>query len=123
MTSTTSSRLPPATRPCGAAKPKPPKASSAGKSTAITTASSQAPATEAIKRLLLEAESVRLQEVARITQQFAAEPLSPQQIASVERLTKSLTSKLLHPQIAALRERGASLSAEGDSSQSGVEEL
>jgi glutamyl-tRNA reductase len=64
----------------------------------------QLPATEAIKQLLLEAESVRLQEVARVKQQFAAQPLSDEQLASIDRLTKSLTAKLLHPQIAALRE-------------------
>jgi glutamyl-tRNA reductase len=63
----------------------------------------QAPATEAIKRLLLEAETVRLQEVARIAQQFAGQPLTPEQLAGIDRLTKSLTAKLLHPQIAALR--------------------
>jgi glutamyl-tRNA reductase len=64
----------------------------------------QAPATEAIKQLLLDAESLRLQEVARITQQLSAQPLTPEQLASIDRLTKSLTAKLLHPQIAALRE-------------------
>jgi len=65
----------------------------------------QAPATEAIKQLLLDAESVRLQEVARITQQLSAQPLSAEQLAGIDRLTKSLTAKLLHPQIAALRDR------------------
>jgi glutamyl-tRNA reductase len=64
----------------------------------------QAPATEAIKQLLLDAEAVRLGEVARITQQFAAQPLTTEQLAAIDRLTKSLTAKLLHPQIAALRE-------------------
>jgi glutamyl-tRNA reductase len=64
----------------------------------------QIPATEAIKQLLLNAESVRLQEVARIKQQFAGQPLTDAQLASIDRLTKSLTAKLLHPQIAALRE-------------------
>jgi glutamyl-tRNA reductase len=64
----------------------------------------QAPATEAIKQLLLNAESLRLQEVARITQQLAGQPLTPDQLAGIDRLTRSLTAKLLHPQIAALRE-------------------
>ena len=64
---------------------------------------SQTPAIEAIKRLLLDAEAMREQEIARITQQLAQEPLTPAQIAAVDRLTKSLTGKLLHPQIAALR--------------------
>ena len=67
----------------------------------------QAPATEAIKRLLLDAETVRLQEVARITQQFAGQPLTAEQLAGIDRLTKSLTAKLLHPQIAALRDASA----------------
>jgi len=60
----------------------------------------QAPATEAIKQLLLEAEAVRLAEVERLA---AQQSLTTEQLAAVERLTKSLTSKLLHPQIAALR--------------------
>ena len=64
----------------------------------------QAPSTEAIKQLLLGAEAMRQQELARIVQQLAGEPLSPEQLAAVDRLTKSLTGKLLHPQIAALRE-------------------
>lgn len=65
---------------------------------------SQAPATEAIKQLLLDAETVRHQELARTAQQLSAQPLSADQLAAVDRLTKSLTSKLLHPQIAALRD-------------------
>jgi glutamyl-tRNA reductase len=44
-----------------------------------------------------------LQEVARITQQLSAQPLTAEQLAGIDRLTKSLTAKLLHPQIAALR--------------------
>jgi glutamyl-tRNA reductase len=63
----------------------------------------QAPATEAIKQLLLEAESTRLAELARLT---AGQQLTAEQIAAVDRLTKSLTAKLLHPQIAALRGGG-----------------
>jgi glutamyl-tRNA reductase len=68
----------------------------------------QAPATQAIKQLLLEAEALRLQEVARITQQLAGQPLSVEQLAGIDRLTKSLTAKLLHPQIAALRQTATS---------------
>jgi glutamyl-tRNA reductase len=68
---------------------------------------SQAPVTESIKELLLGAEEVRQQEMARIAQQLARQPLTPEQLAAVERLTKSLTGKLLHPQIAALRETAA----------------
>ncbi len=64
----------------------------------------QAPVTEAIKELLLGAEEVRQQELARIAQQLSRHPLTAEQMAAVERLTKSLTGKLLHPQIAALRE-------------------
>jgi glutamyl-tRNA reductase len=68
----------------------------------------QAPATEAIKQLLLEAETVRVAELARLAQRSpaasgSAEPFSPAQIAAIDRLTKSLTSKLLHPQLRALR--------------------
>jgi glutamyl-tRNA reductase len=33
--------------------------------------------------------------------------LSAEQLAAIDRLTKSLTGKLLHPQIAALREMAA----------------
>jgi glutamyl-tRNA reductase len=64
---------------------------------------SQAPTTEAIKQLLLEAETTRLAELARLT---ANQTLTPDQYAAIDRLTKSLTAKLLHPQIAALREVG-----------------
>jgi glutamyl-tRNA reductase len=62
---------------------------------------SQAPTTEAIKQLLHEAETLRVAEVARLT---ASQSLSPDQLDAIDRLTKSLTAKLLHPQIAALRE-------------------
>ncbi len=68
---------------------------------------SQAPVTESIKELLLGAEALRQQEIARINQQLSRQPLTPEQLAAVERLTKSLTGKLLHPQIAALREMAA----------------
>ena len=72
----------------------------------------QAPVTESIKELLLSAEEVRQQEMARITQQLARQPLTAEQLAAVERLTKSLTGKLLHPQIAALRETAADRESE-----------
>jgi glutamyl-tRNA reductase len=61
----------------------------------------QAPATEAIKQLLLDAEATRLAELSRLT---AHQALSPEQLVAVDRLTKALTAKLLHPQIVALRE-------------------
>jgi glutamyl-tRNA reductase len=63
----------------------------------------QAPTTEAIKQLLLEAEAVRVQELARIANRLSAQPLTPEQQAALEALTRSLTSKLLHPQVQALR--------------------
>jgi glutamyl-tRNA reductase len=65
---------------------------------------SQAPATEAIKQLLVGAEALRQQELTRIRQQLADQPLSEAQLAAIDRLTKSITAKLLHPQIAALRD-------------------
>ncbi len=68
---------------------------------------SQAPVTESIKELLLSAEEVRQHEIARTMHQLATQPLTPEQLAAVDRLTKSLTGKLLHPQIAALREMAA----------------
>jgi glutamyl-tRNA reductase len=63
-----------------------------------------APAVEAIKALQLSAEALRQQELARTTARLVAEPLTPAQQAAVDALTKSLTAKLLHPQLAALRE-------------------
>jgi glutamyl-tRNA reductase len=68
---------------------------------------SHASSTEAIKQLMLDAEIVRQHELMRVTQQLSAHPMSPDQMAAVDRLTKSLTGKLLHPQIAALREMAA----------------
>ena len=65
---------------------------------------SQAPAIEAIKQLQLSAESVRQQELARTAQRLAVQPLTPEQQAAIEALTKSLTAKLLHSQLSALRE-------------------
>jgi glutamyl-tRNA reductase len=60
----------------------------------------QAPSTEAIKQLLAHAEALRQAELGRSLSRL---DLSPSQQAAVEALTKSLTAKLLHPQIAALR--------------------
>jgi glutamyl-tRNA reductase len=68
---------------------------------------SQAPVTESIKELLLGAEEVRQHELARVMHQLAQQPLTSEQMAVVDRLTRSLTGKLLHPQIAALREVAA----------------
>jgi len=65
---------------------------------------SQAPAVEAIKQLQSSAEAVRLHELARTAHRLAAQPLSPEQQAAVEALTRSLTAKLLHSQLTALRE-------------------
>ncbi len=67
-----------------------------------------APATEAIKQLQLSAESLRKAELARTAQRLAAAPLTPEQQAAIEALTKSLTAKLLHPQLTALRGEDAS---------------
>jgi glutamyl-tRNA reductase len=64
----------------------------------------QVPATEAIKQLLQTSESVRLEEVARVRQQLSSEPLSDFQLAGIDRLSKSIVARLLHSQIAALRE-------------------
>ena len=64
---------------------------------------SQAPAIEAIKQLQLSAEAVRRQELARTAQRLTSQPLTPEQQAAIEALTKSLTAKLLHSQLTALR--------------------
>ncbi len=63
----------------------------------------QAPSTAAIKQLLAQAEATREAELARSLLRLQREPLSPEQQAAIEALTRSLTAKLLHPQIAALR--------------------
>jgi glutamyl-tRNA reductase len=65
----------------------------------------QGPATEAIKQVLQEAEAVRLGEMARLAQRGSggAEAFTAAQMEAVDRLTKSLTSKLLHPRLRALR--------------------
>ena len=62
-----------------------------------------APSTEAIKQLLAQAEAIREAELNRSATRLAT--LTPDQQAAVEALTRSLTAKLLHPQIAALRKR------------------
>jgi glutamyl-tRNA reductase len=63
----------------------------------------QTPAIAAIKQLQLSAEALRQQELARTTQRLAADPLSAAQQAAVEALTRSLTAKLLHSQLAPIR--------------------
>jgi glutamyl-tRNA reductase len=63
----------------------------------------QAPATESIKNLLQDAEAVRQSELARTAARLADQPLTPEQLAAVDALTQSLTSKLLHSQLTALR--------------------
>jgi glutamyl-tRNA reductase len=63
----------------------------------------QAPVTDAIKQLLLDAEAVRQAELGRLTQRLAAQPLTTEQNAALDALSRSLTTKLLHPQLLALR--------------------
>ena len=65
----------------------------------------QVPATEAIKQLLAQAEVTREAELARAMGRMGAEPLSAAQVQAIEQLTRQLTAKLLHPQLAALRRR------------------
>jgi glutamyl-tRNA reductase len=68
----------------------------------------QAPATEAIKQLQSTADAVREAELTRAAQRLAnmSAPLTPEQQEVIEHLTRSLTNKLLHPQIVALRDDG-----------------
>lgn len=61
------------------------------------------PTIEAIKALQLSAEALRQQEMARSAAKLAT--LTDVQREAVEAITRSLTAKLLHPQIAALRAR------------------
>ncbi|HEY5214325.1 MAG TPA: glutamyl-tRNA reductase [Acidobacteriaceae bacterium] len=68
---------------------------------------SHSSSTEAIKQLMLEAETLRQHELTRTAQQLARQPLTAEQMAAVDRLTKSLTGKLLHAQIAALRDEAS----------------
>jgi glutamyl-tRNA reductase len=66
-------------------------------------------AVPAIVALQQNAEAVRRAELARTTAKLAASaaPLTPAQEAAVEALTRSLTAKLLHPQLTALRKKPA----------------
>ena len=61
----------------------------------------------AIVALQQSAESLRLAELARTNAKLAASaaPLTPAQQAAVDALTRSLTAKLLHPQIVDLRKK------------------
>jgi glutamyl-tRNA reductase len=59
-------------------------------------------AVPAIKALQQQAEQLRQAELARSQSKLAA--LTPEQREAVEALTRSLTAKLLHPQLTALRE-------------------
>ena len=59
-------------------------------------------AVPAIKALQQQAEAIREAELARSAKRLAA--LTPEQLEAVEALTRSLTAKLLHPQLTALRE-------------------
>jgi glutamyl-tRNA reductase len=64
-------------------------------------------AVPAIKALQQSSEAIREAELARTTAKLAASaaPLTPAQQAAVEALTRSLTAKLLHPQLTALRKK------------------
>jgi glutamyl-tRNA reductase len=64
-------------------------------------------AVPAILALQQNAELLRQAELARITAKLAASaaPLTPEQQAAVDTLTRSLTAKLLHPQLTALRKK------------------
>lgn len=73
--------------------------------TRYTERRTQAPATEAIKQLMASAEAIRQAEIARLFARLGVSPLTPEQMLAVETLTRALTAKLLHPQIAQLRDR------------------
>jgi glutamyl-tRNA reductase len=62
-------------------------------------------AVPAIKALQQQADAARQAELARAETRLAAagQPLTPEQREQVEAMTRSLTAKLLHPQLAALR--------------------
>jgi glutamyl-tRNA reductase len=63
-------------------------------------------AVPAILALQQSAETIREAELARTLNKLAAaSPLTPAQQAAVEALTRSLTAKLLHPQLTALRKK------------------
>ncbi len=59
-------------------------------------------AVPAIVALQQNAEAIRESELARSAKRLAS--LTPEQREAVEALTRSLTAKLLHPQLTALRE-------------------
>ncbi len=104
-TSTTSSRSPRATSPIAPARPPPLKASSPHEVEQYQQRLGAQPSVEAIKALQQSAEVIRQAELARSSANLAG--LSEQQRAAVDTLTRSLVGKLLHPQIAALRNRGS----------------
>jgi glutamyl-tRNA reductase len=60
-------------------------------------------AVPAIRELQATAETLRLAELERAARSLAS--LTPEQAAAVEAMTRSLTAKLLHPQMVALRKR------------------
>jgi glutamyl-tRNA reductase len=60
-------------------------------------------AVPAIVALQQNAEAIRQAEIARATKRLG--PLTPEQQAAIDALTKSLTAKLLHPQILDLRKK------------------
>jgi len=64
-------------------------------------------AVPAIVALQQSAESVRQSELERTAGRLAATgaALTPAQLSAVEALTRSLTAKLLHPQLTALRKK------------------
>ncbi|GGA57590.1 glutamyl-tRNA reductase [Edaphobacter acidisoli] len=67
-------------------------------------------AVPAIVALQQNAEAIRVAELERLQSKMAG--LTPQQREAVEALTRSLTAKLLHPQLVALREAARSKDAE-----------
>jgi glutamyl-tRNA reductase len=70
-------------------------------------------AVPAILALQQSAETIREVELARTAAKLAATgPLTPAQQAAVEALTRSLTAKLLHPQLVALRRSAANAEEE-----------
>jgi glutamyl-tRNA reductase len=71
-------------------------------------------AVPAIKALQQQAEELRQAELARSQPKLAS--LTPQQREAVEALTRSLTAKLLHPQLTALREATRPKDTESNSS-------
>ena len=64
-------------------------------------------AAAAIRSIMREAEAVRATEFARAAQRLASEPLTEAQSEVVEAMTRSLATKLLLPQVDALRTAGS----------------